>query len=107
LGPSDERVMQQIQPVAAYFTAIDDKRTGLIILRPEGAIPDPVGGQALLMGVNASIDFSPAMTVDEVQAGLQEAAKAFSRSRRPGRGRRLIDPIPQQVDQLGRAQRRA
>jgi hypothetical protein len=29
------------------------------------------------MAVNASIDFSPAMTAEDVQAGLQEAAKAF------------------------------
>jgi len=37
----------------------------------------PPVAEPLFMAVNASIDFSPAMTMDDVQAGLQEAAKAF------------------------------
>jgi hypothetical protein len=44
-----ERVMGQIKPEAAYFTAIDGKRTGLIFFDPEaGSIPNlrrrPSGG---------------------------------------------------------------
>jgi hypothetical protein len=37
----------------------------------------PVLAEPLFMAVSASIDFSPAMTPEDVQAGLQEAAQAF------------------------------
>jgi hypothetical protein len=76
-GQAMERLMQQIQPEAAYFTALDGKRTGLIFFDLKDPSQIPVVAEPLFMAVNASIDLSPAMTADEVQTGLQEAAKAF------------------------------
>jgi len=76
-GQVMERVMQQLQPEAAYFTAIDGKRTGLIFFDLKEPSQIPSVAEPFFMAVNASIDFSPAMTAEEVQAGLQEAAKAF------------------------------
>jgi hypothetical protein len=75
--------MQQIQREAAFFTAIDGKRTGLIILRPEGAIPDPVGGQALLYGRER---------LDRLQPGNDSGR---SSSRTPGGRQGLLTPLPQ------------
>jgi hypothetical protein len=72
-----ERLMQQIQPEAAYFTAMDGKRTGLIFFDLKEPSQIPSVAEPLFMAVNASIDFSPAMTAEDVQAGLQEAAQAF------------------------------
>jgi hypothetical protein len=72
-----ERLTEQVQPEAAYFTALDGKRTGLIFFDLKDPSQVPVIAEPLFMAVNASIDFSPAMTAEDVQAGLQEAAKAF------------------------------
>ena len=76
-GQAMERLMQDIQPEAAYFTAMDGKRTALIFFELKDPSQIPVVAEPLFMAVNASIDFSPAMTADDVQAGLQQAAKAF------------------------------
>jgi len=76
-GQVMERVMQQIQPEAAYFTAMDGKRTGLIFFDLKEPSQIPSVAEPFFMAVNASIDLSPAMTAEDVQAGLQEAAKAF------------------------------
>ncbi len=72
-----ERVMGQIQPEAAYFTAIDGKRTGLIFfdLKEESQIPSVA--EPFFMGVNAAIELTPAMTPEDVQKGLGAAANAF------------------------------
>jgi hypothetical protein len=70
-------VMQKLQPEAAYFTAMDGKRTGLIVFDLKEPSQMPVIAEPLFMAVNASIEMSPVMTLEDVQAGLQEASKAF------------------------------
>ena len=72
-----DRVMQGLQPEAAYFTAMDGKRTGLIVFDLKEPSQIPVIAEPIFMAVNASIELSPVMTLEDVQAGLQEAAKAF------------------------------
>jgi hypothetical protein len=73
-----ERVMADLQPEAAYFTAQDGKRTGFIVfdLREESDIPSIA--EPFFMGVGASIDMFPCMTVADVQVGLEKAAAAFA-----------------------------
>jgi hypothetical protein len=70
-------VMARIKPEAAYFTAIDGKRTGLIFFNLENASDIPAIAEPFFQGVNASLDLFPVMTPEDVQAGLTEAAKAF------------------------------
>ena len=72
-----ERVMQRLQPEAAYFTALDGKRTGLIIFDLKEPSEIPPIAEPFFMTVNAAIELTPVMTMEEVQTGLQEAAKAF------------------------------
>jgi len=71
------RVMQGLQPEAAYFTAMDGKRTGLIVFDLKEPSQIPVIAEPIFMAVNASIELSPVMTLEDVQTGLEEAAKAF------------------------------
>jgi hypothetical protein len=71
------RVMQGLQPEAAYFTALDGKRTGLIVFDLKEPSQIPVIAEPIFMAVNASIELSPVMTLEDVQTGLEEAAKAF------------------------------
>jgi hypothetical protein len=71
------RVMEQIKPEAAYFTTIDGKRTGLIFFDLEDPSHIPAIAEPFFMTVSAAIEFLPVMTPDDVQKGLEEAAKAF------------------------------
>jgi hypothetical protein len=71
------RVMQGLQPEAAYFTAMDGRRTGLIVFDLKEPSQIPVIAEPIFMAVNASIELSPVMTLEDVQTGLEEAAKAF------------------------------
>jgi len=71
------RVMQGLQPEAAYFTAMDGKRTGLVVFDLKEPSQIPVIAEPIFMAVNASIELSPVMTLEDVQTGLEEAAKAF------------------------------
>ncbi|GAC1381832.1 MAG: hypothetical protein NVSMB4_10280 [Acidimicrobiales bacterium] len=77
LAETLNRVMEQIQPEAAYFTSMDGKRTALIFFDLKEPSQIPAVAEPFFMGMNASIDLTPAMTADDVQVGLQEAAKAF------------------------------
>jgi hypothetical protein len=72
-----ERVLGEIKPEAAYFIAEDGKRTGLIFfdLKSESQIPSVA--EPFFRALNADISLVPAMTADDVRAGLEEAAKAL------------------------------
>ncbi|MDQ6778517.1 MAG: hypothetical protein M3071_20360 [Actinomycetota bacterium] len=72
-----DRVMGLIKPEAAYFTAIDGKRTGLIFFDLDDASQIPVIAEPFFMTVGAAIEFLPVMTAEDVQNGLEQAAKAF------------------------------
>ena len=76
-GQMLERVMGQIKPEAAYFTAIDGKRTGLIFFDMQEPSDIPAIAEPFFMTVGASVEFLPVMTPEDVQKGLEEAAKAF------------------------------
>ena len=76
-GQTMERLMQALQPEAAYFTALDGKRTGLIVFDLKEPSQMPSIAEPFFMAVNASVEFAPVMTAEDLQAGLQEAAKAF------------------------------
>jgi hypothetical protein len=72
-----DRVMGQIQPEAAYFTALDGKRTALIFFDLEDPSQIPSVAEPFFMAVDAAIDIVPAMTPDDVRAGLEQASKSF------------------------------
>jgi hypothetical protein len=72
-----ERVMQELQPEAAYFTALDGKRTGLIVFDLKEPSQIPSIAEPFFMAVNASIELAPVMTLEDVQSGLERAAEAF------------------------------
>jgi hypothetical protein len=69
--------MGQIQPEAAYFTALDGKRTALIFFDLEDPSQIPSVAEPFFMGLEAAIEIVPAMTADDVRAGLERASSAF------------------------------
>jgi hypothetical protein len=76
-GQMMDRVMQDIQPEAVYFTAEGGKRTGFIVFDLKEPSDVPSVAEPFFMAVNASITMSPVMTAEDVQVGLEKAAKAF------------------------------
>jgi hypothetical protein len=73
-----ERVMQDLQPEAAYFTARDGKRTGYIVFDLKEPSDIPSVAEPFFMSVNASIEMAPAMTPEDVRLGLEKASAAFA-----------------------------
>lgn len=71
--------MDRLQPEAVYFTAQDGKRTGFIVFDLKEPSDIPSIAEPFFMSVDAAIDLSPVMTVDDVRAGLEKASKAFGR----------------------------
>ena len=71
------QVTERIKPEAAYFTAIDGKRTGLLFFDLKDPSDIPAIAEPFFMGVNASVDLFPVMTAEEVGKGIEEASKAF------------------------------
>jgi hypothetical protein len=77
LAETLDRVMGQIQPEAAYFTALDGKRTALIFFDMESPSQIPSVAEPFFMALDAAVEIVPAMTGDDVRAGIEEASKAF------------------------------
>jgi hypothetical protein len=71
--------MEQLRPEAVYFTAQDGKRTGFIVFDLADPSDMPSIAEPFFMSVNAAIDISPVMTVDDVRKGLEKASARFSR----------------------------
>jgi hypothetical protein len=70
-------VMERIKPEAAYFTAMDGKRTALIFFDLQDPSEIPPIAEPFFMGVGAAVDLLPVMTAEDVQKGIEEASKAF------------------------------
>ena len=85
-GQTMGRMMEELQPEAAYFTAFGGRRTGYIVFDLKDPSDIPSIAEPFFMSVNASIDFSPAMTVEDVQKGLQKATAAMEHN---GKGSRM------------------
>ena len=72
------RMMEELHPEAAYFTAFGGKRTGYIVFDLKEPSDIPSIAEPFFMGVKADIHMAPCMTVDDVAAGLEKAAAAFA-----------------------------
>jgi hypothetical protein len=64
--------MQELQPEAAYFTPVGGNRGGYLVvdLKQESDMPK-IAERFFMLG--ATVEFSPAMTMQDVQAGLEKA----------------------------------
>jgi hypothetical protein len=76
LGQMLDRVMEQVKPEAAYFTAMDGMRTGLIFFDMKEPSQIPSIAEPIFNTLNAKIEFLPVMTPDDVRTGLEQAAAA-------------------------------
>jgi hypothetical protein len=72
------QVMERLQPEVAYAMTLNGKRGGLFIFDLKDPSQIPTIAEPMFTVLNASVEFTPVMTMDEVQAGLQEAAASAS-----------------------------
>jgi len=69
-----ETIMTKLKPEAAYFTAVDGKRGGLIFfdLADPSQIPEVV--EPLFLNLNAATELSPVMNAEDLRKGLGRIA---------------------------------
>jgi hypothetical protein len=68
-----ERVMNQLQPEAAYFYAENGKRTALFVYNMEDSSQLPATHEPLFLEFEAETYTTPVMNIDELQKGFQQA----------------------------------
>jgi hypothetical protein len=64
------KTLEAVQAEAAYFTAMDGKRTMLAVFDLKAASDIPRIAEPLFMGLNASVEFIPCMNAEELKTGL-------------------------------------
>ena len=66
------RIMDMLQPEAAYFAPLDGKRTALIVFDLKDPSQIPVVSEPFFNVMNAKVEFTPVMTRDDLAAGLAQ-----------------------------------
>ncbi|HEX3670152.1 MAG TPA: DUF3303 family protein [Candidatus Cybelea sp.] len=69
-----QSTMERLKPEAAYFTAVEGDRGGFIVFDLKDPSDIPSICEPFFSELGAKCHLAPAMTVDDVQAGI---AKAF------------------------------
>jgi hypothetical protein len=76
LGTTVASILEEQKPEAAYFTAENGKRTGLLFMNLESASQIPAIAEPWFLTVNAAIDFVPVMLPED----LKEAGPAIEQA---------------------------
>jgi hypothetical protein len=80
LGETIKSILKAQNPQAAYFTAINGKRTGLIFLDLADLSQIPALAEPWFLAFNAGVEFLPVMTPEDLEkAGpaIAQAAKKY------------------------------
>ena len=77
-GAKMKKVMEAIKPEAAYFTAMNGKRTAVLIVDLADASKIPSLAEPWFLTFNASVEMYPVMLPQDLAgAGLDELGKAW------------------------------
>jgi hypothetical protein len=80
LAKTMRRALDELKPEAAYFAEIDGHRTAFIVVDMQGPHQMPFFAEPWFLAFNASVEFHPAMTAEDLEkAGpdLERAAKTY------------------------------
>jgi hypothetical protein len=73
-----QRILGELKPEAAYFSAQNGKRGGIIIVDLPDASKIPSIAEPFFLHFNASVSFNPCMTPEDLaKAGLEELGKKW------------------------------
>ena len=67
--------IEQMKPEAAYFVSEGGKRTGYFFFDLKDPSSLPLAAEPFFMNLNAAIDITPAMNVEDMKAGVEKATK--------------------------------
>lgn len=67
--------VEQHKPEAAYFVADGGKRTAYFFFDLKDPASIPLAAEPFFMNLNAAIECTPAMNLDDMKAGVARAAK--------------------------------
>lgn len=77
-GAKMKKIMDQLKPEAAYFMALNGKRTAVLIVDLADASKIPSFAEPWFLTYNASVDFYPVMTPQDLgNAGLDGLGKQW------------------------------
>lgn len=65
-----QRVLGELKPEAAYFTALDGKRTALIVFDLADPSQIPAVAEPFFQGLEAEVAFAPVMNQEDLARGL-------------------------------------
>jgi len=78
-GETMQKILGEIKPEAAYFTAKDGKRGGIMVVDVPDPSAIPAIAEPLFLNLEATVEFHPAMTPEDLgAAGLDELGKKWS-----------------------------
>ena len=73
-----ETLKKKIKPEAAYFSALDGTRTGMVFFDLDEPSQIVEVAEPLFLNLDAAVEFIPVMNIDDLQKGMAKAAKAKS-----------------------------
>jgi hypothetical protein len=75
-GPKMGRILEEIQPEAAYFLEENGNRTGVLFVDMAETSDIPALAEPWFLNFNAAVEFHPAMTPEDLRkGGLDEMGK--------------------------------
>ena len=78
VGEKMGRILADLKPEAAYFTAVDGKRGGYLIIDMKNTSEIPKYAEPWFLYFDATVKFLPAMTPEDLQkAGLDKLGKKW------------------------------
>ena len=78
VGKKMTRILEDTRPEAAYFTGIDGKRGGFLIVNMANASEMPGLAEPWFLNFNATVEFWPVMIPEDLQkAGLDAIGKKW------------------------------
>jgi hypothetical protein len=66
LTPALQSVMEELQPEAGYFAAIDGARGGYLVVNMDDGSQLPSIAEPLFLGLGATVKVDPVFTLDEI-----------------------------------------
>lgn len=75
-------ILEDCRAEAAYFTSEDGQRTAVLVVNLDDASSIPRLAEPWFLNFNASVDFKPVMTPDDLRkSGLDELGRKWGESR--------------------------
>jgi multimeric flavodoxin WrbA len=71
-----QQMLDRTQPEASYFGTIDGRRTAFIVFDLADPSDIPIVAEPALMKLNAEVNITPIMNLDDLQKGLAQLGAA-------------------------------